>query len=100
MMVTGYRASAAELYRRGIIEECLPQDELMPWVMEMATVIARKSPLATRLAKDSMKTIENMTLRDGYPYEQGNTFKLSKSHDAKEAVSAFREKREPVFRGE
>lgn len=99
MMLTGYRAPAAELYRRGIIEACLPAAELMPYCMEMAAVIASKSPLATRYSKDSMRTIENMTLRDGYVYEQGNTAKLSTSHDAQEAVAAFVEKRPPVFQG-
>ena len=99
MMLTGYRAPAEELYRRGIIEACLPADELLPYCMDMAAVIASKSPLATRLSKDSMRTIENMTLRDGYIYEQGNTAKLSTSHDAQEAVAAFVEKRAPVFQG-
>ena len=99
MMLTGYRVPADELYRRGIIEASLPPEELMPFVMEMANNIAAKSPLATLLAKDSMNTIENMTLRDGYRYEQNNTHRLSKSDDAKEAVRAFVEKRAPVFTG-
>lgn len=99
MMLTGYRAPAAELYRRGVIEACLPAGDLLPYCLEMAAVIASKSPLATRLAKDSMRTIENMTLRDGYIYEQGNTARLSTSHDAQEAVAAFVEKRPPVFLG-
>lgn len=99
MMLTGYRVPASEMYRRGIIEACLPADELLPYCMDMAAVIASKSPLATRYAKDSMRTIENMTLRDGYIYEQENTAKLASSHDAGEAVAAFVEKRPPVFLG-
>ena len=100
MMVTGYRAPAEELYRRGVIEAVLPSEELMPWAMAEAKVIASKSPLATRLAKDSMTTIESMPFRDGYRYEQNNTFLLAQSSDAKEAMSAFKEKREPKFSGE
>ncbi|MBY8822639.1 enoyl-CoA hydratase/isomerase family protein [Sphingomonas colocasiae] len=99
MMLTGYRAPAEELYRRGVIEACLPAEDLLPWALDMARTIASKSPLATRFAKDSMRTIETMTLRDGYIYEQGNTAKLSTSHDAQEAVAAFVEKRPPVFLG-
>ena len=99
MMLTGYRVPAEEAHRRGIIEACLPTDQLMPWAMDVARQIASKSPLATRYAKDSMRMIENMTLRDGYVYEQGNTAKLSTSHDAAEAVRAFVEKRAPVFEG-
>jgi len=99
MMLTGYRAPAAELYRRGIIEACLPSEQLMPFTMEMAASIASKSPMATLLAKDSMRTIENMTLRDGYRYEQNNTAKLAQTEDAREAVRAFVEKRKPVFVG-
>jgi enoyl-CoA hydratase len=100
MMLTGDRIPADELYRRGLIEASLPPEELMPYAMAMARKIASKSPLATALAKDSMNTIENMTLRDGYRYEQNNTAKLVKSDDAKEAVRAFMEKRDPVFTGQ
>jgi enoyl-CoA hydratase len=99
MVLTGWRAPAAELYRRGIIEAALPAEELMPWALDMARNIAAKSPLATQLAKDSLRTIENMTLRDGYRYEQNNTAKLVKSEDSKEAIAAFKEKRAPVFKG-
>jgi Enoyl-CoA hydratase/carnithine racemase len=99
MMLTGYRAPARELYDRGVLEACLPPDELMPFAMDIARQIAAKSPLAIAYAKDSLSTIENMTLRDGYRYEQNNTSRLSKSDDAKEAVRAFVEKRPPVFTG-
>lgn len=99
MMLTGYRAPAQELFNRGVIEACLPPDELMPYAMEIARQIAAKSPLAVAYAKDSLAAIENMTLRDGYRYEQNNTNRLKKSDDAKEAVAAFVEKRPPVFTG-
>lgn len=99
MMLTGYRAPARELFDRGVIEACLPPEELMPYAMGIARQIAAKSPLAVAYAKDSLAAIENMTLRDGYRYEQGNTNRLKKSDDAKEAVRAFVEKRPPVFTG-
>jgi enoyl-CoA hydratase len=61
--------------------------------------IASKSPLATRMLKQSFNIVENLTLRDGYRIEQNMTVELSKSDDAKEAKRAFVEKRKPTFTG-
>ena len=46
MLLTGERVSAAEFYRLGAVEACLPQAELLPAAIAMATTIASKSPFA------------------------------------------------------
>lgn len=99
MMLTGMRVPAAELYRLGIIEECTSPEQLMPAAMALATTIASKSPISTRLGKHTLNTIEDMSLRDGYRYEQDMTAIIAKTDDAREAQAAFREKRPPVFHG-
>ena len=99
MMLTGYRVPAEELYRLGIIEECTTPDELMPKALELAAVIASKSPVSTRMGKQALNVVEELSLRDGYRYEQDMTAAIAKTEDAKEAQAAFREKRVPVFRG-
>ena len=99
MMFTGYRVPAEELYRLGIIEACTTPEGLMPAAMEMAQTIAAKSPLSTKLAKHTLNTIEDMSLRDGYRYEQDMTAAIAKTEDAQEARLAFAEKRAPVFKG-
>jgi enoyl-CoA hydratase len=81
MMYTGERIGAAELFRL------------------LAQNIADKSPLAIKLAKHAMNTIEFMGLRDGYRFEQNMTHELTGSEDAKEAARAFVEKRKPKFQG-
>ena len=81
MMLTGDRVSGPELYRLGIVEACVPTSDLMPTALAMAQRIAGYSPLATQLAKHSLNTIENMSLRDGYRYEQNMTLQLAKSED-------------------
>jgi enoyl-CoA hydratase len=65
----------------------------------LALEIASKSPIAIRLAKHAMNTIEFMSLRDGYRFEQNMTGELSKSEDSREAMRAFMEKRPAVFKG-
>jgi enoyl-CoA hydratase len=99
LMYTGERVSAAELYRLGIVEKVVPPDKLLDEARALAETIAEKSPLAIRLAKHAMNTIECMTLRDGYRFEQNMTHELTGSEDAKEAARAFVEKRKPRFTG-
>lgn len=99
MVLTGYRVSGSELYRLGVAEACVAPEELSATAREIADSIAGKSPLAVRLSKQTLNTIEDMSLRDGYRYEQDMTMAIAKTDDAKEAQAAFREKRMPVFRG-
>ena len=85
MILTGYRLPAAEAYRRGIIECCVPLEQLMDEAMAMARNIAAKSPAALRLAKRSIQTVEHMPLREGYRFEQNLTVEI--------AVTRIRRKR-------
>ena len=99
MFFTGCRVPAAELYRLGVIEACVPRERLMGEALAIAREIAAKSPLAMRYAKDDINTIEELSLRDAYRYEQNITIALSKTEDAREAQLAFIERRPPVFKG-
>lgn len=100
MVLTGYRIPGPELYRLGVVEASVPREALMDRAMALAREIAAKSPAAIRLAKRTLDTIEDMTLRDGYRYEQSMTAELGDHPDAKEAQAAFREKRKAVYRDE
>lgn len=99
MMYTGMKLTAAELYRLGVIEACLPREDLLPEAMRMAQEIAGKSPLGIKYAKLSCNMVELMPQKDAYRFEQNFTFELSKTEDALEARRAQLEKRKPVFKG-
>jgi enoyl-CoA hydratase len=99
MALTGMRVDGAELYRLGVVEACVPPEALMPKALEIARTIASKSPVSTRMGKHTLNVIEDMSLRDGYRYEQDMTAQIGKTDDAKEAQRAFAEKRAPVFTG-
>ncbi len=99
MYFTGRRQSAAELYRLGVIEACVPADQLLPEAMKIAEEIAAKSPIAVKRVKHAFNVVEEMPVRDGYRFEQTVTVGLSSTEDAKEAQRAFVEKRKPNFIG-
>jgi enoyl-CoA hydratase len=99
MALTGLRVDGAELYRLGIAEACVAPEDLLPTAMEIARSIASKSPVSTRMGKHTLNVIEDMSLRDGYRYEQDMTAIIGKTDDAKEAQLAFKEKRAPLFKG-
>ncbi len=99
LLLTGQRIPAPELYRLGVLEECVPGDQLLAAATAIAREIASKSPLAIQMLKQSLNTVENLTLRDGYRVEQDMAVELGQSEDAKEAKRAFLEKRKPVFTG-
>lgn len=99
MMLTGMRVFGPELYRLGVVEACVAPDQLMPTALELAREIAAKSPIAIKMAKHAANTIEELSLRDGYRFEQTMTGQLSQTEDSKEAMRAFVEKRKPEFKG-
>ncbi|WP_076999497.1 enoyl-CoA hydratase/isomerase family protein [Variovorax sp. KK3] len=99
MFFTGMKVPAAELYRRGVLDEVVPAEQLMPLAMEIAKEIASKAPLAIAYAKQAANMMDLMPQRDGYRFEQNFTMALAKTEDAQEARKAFLEKRKPVYKG-
>jgi len=71
-------------------------------VVEVCTTPAELldvAQMSIRTGKHTLNVIEDMSLRDGYRYEQDMTAAISKTEDAREAQLAFKEKRQPAFRG-
>ena len=48
-------------------------EQLMDTAVELATTLAAKSPVALRLAKESMNRVEDLSLKEGYRTEQDYT---------------------------
>ncbi|MFB4163842.1 enoyl-CoA hydratase-related protein [Alteribacillus sp. JSM 102045] len=99
MHYTGEQISAREMKEYGAVLEVVSSNQLEEAAYEVARKIAKKSPIAIKMAKKSLNTIEYMDLKEGYKFEQGLSSELSGYEDSKEAVRAFFEKREPVFIG-
>jgi enoyl-CoA hydratase len=97
MLFTGRRVSADEMYRHGSISQLVSPSELASAARSLALSMAGKSPLALRMAKEAMNRVEHLPLEEGYRLEQDYTARISRSDDAREARSAWLEKREPTW---
>jgi enoyl-CoA hydratase len=97
MMLTGRRVAADELHRLGALAAVVPGAELQSTARALALEIASKSPLALRMAKQSMNRVEHLSLEEGYQLEQDYTVRVSQLADSKEARAAWQDKRTPEW---
>ncbi len=99
MFLTGAMATAAELAHYGAIERVVPREELLGAALEIAEIIAAKSPLVIRRAKESINMIDPVDVKRSYRMEQGYTFEINLYGDSDELRQAFVEKRDAQLRG-
>jgi enoyl-CoA hydratase len=95
MLFTGELASAEELYRLGAVESIIDATEVEAHALALATELGQKSPVAMRLAKESILRIEGTSVEDSYRTEQDYTERLKSYPDSREAMTAFVERRPP-----
>ena len=97
LIFTGRVIGADEALRIGLVNAV--HDPVLDQARETAALLASKSPIALRV----MKELANRALGGDHTANleaEGETFgELFSSDDAKEGMTAFVEKREPVFRG-
>ena len=99
MLLLGERLTAEEAREAGIVNKVVPADEFDAAVGDWAAKLASKSPLIMRLGKDAMWRQLDMPLADALDYLRSQlTIELS-TEDAIEGVTAFFEKRDPVWKG-
>jgi enoyl-CoA hydratase len=95
MLFLGEMMPARELHRLGGIEEVVAAGQAESRAVELAGMMATKSPIALRLAKQSILRIEGDEMMRQYRTENDYTDRLRTFDDSKEAIAAFHEKREP-----
>ena len=99
LVLTGRRFSAQEAHAMGIVNQVTGKHEWLDRAMDLAEVIARRPPLATRLAKESVLAAEETGLTAGLELERRLFGVAMATEDRVEGMQAFMEKRKPDFKG-
>ena len=99
MVLTGDMIDAATAHKFGLVNHVYPVDELEAKTMELANKIAEKAPIALQLSKEAVKFASRSNLDEGLRREVDLFAICFSTEDKQEGVSAFLEKRKPVFKG-
>ena len=91
---TGPAERALEL---GLLNEIVPEDQLMDKAFEWAGRITANAPLAVQATKESVMQGLALDLEEAFKFESKIASKVFQTEDAKEGPKAFAEKREPKW---
>ena len=98
MCLTGRMMAAEEAERSGLVARVVPAGELLDSALETAKLIASKSFVATSQIKEQVNAVDELSLSQGIQFERRTFHALFSSHDQKEGMAAFVEKRDPEFK--
>jgi enoyl-CoA hydratase/carnithine racemase len=99
MLLTGDFISAQTAQQYGLVNEVVAADELESATLVLAQKIVAKSAHAIRIGKDMFYQQLPMDLSAAYAYASERMTCNMDSHDAREGIDAFIQKRKPGWKG-
>ena len=99
LLLLGERIDAREAERLGLVNRVVADAELDAAVQDWASKLAGKSPVIMRLGKNAMFRQQDMALVDALEFLRSQLTIAQSTEDIVEGVTAFFEKREPVWKG-
>src|SRR5690606_37976203 len=99
MLLTSEPINGTEAVRLGLANHAFPEEELLPKTIELAKKMVNKSPVAVKAAIEMLQYTKHASYDEGVKAEAASFGEVFVSEDAKEGISAFLEKRQPVFVG-
>ncbi len=99
MVLTGRMMDVVEAERAGIVSRIVPLAALVEEALAAAQKIAGMAPLAVLANKEMVNAAMEMPLAQGILFERRLFHSLFALEDRREGMTAFIEKRKPVFTG-
>ncbi|MCD6390520.1 MAG: enoyl-CoA hydratase/isomerase family protein [Dehalococcoidia bacterium] len=100
MLLLGTRISASEALRIGLITRLSQPEQVIDDAKELARALAKKAPIAVQVILDVVTRGLEVSIDQGLKIEREGSRRVEKTKDAMEGMTAFIQKREPVFTGE
>jgi enoyl-CoA hydratase len=97
--LTGEFITGGQAYEWGLVERVTPPGAQLDGAMEIARMLAERSPHAMGVVKELATATADLPLEDGLKRESEGFFRCLASEDGAEGVAAFIEKREPRWTG-
>ena len=98
MCLTGRMMDAQEAERSGLVSRIVPAERLVDEALATAGAIASMSLPITMQIKDCINSAYESTLTEGVKFERRNFHAAFATHDQKEGMAAFIEKRQANFK--
>ena len=99
MLLLGDKIDSKTAVEHGLINRSVPGKLLKETVSQVANKIASKSPLTLKIGKEAFYKQLEMPLSEAYEYTSKVMIQNMQARDAEEGISAFIEKRLPVWTG-
>lgn len=99
LLLTGRTYTAERLHELGFVCELHPAQQLPDAALALAQELARRSPVGLRRMKAVARHAADKTCEEALLHEQVMMRAHLRSYDMAEGLSAFNERREPLFRG-
>ncbi|MBV8735009.1 MAG: enoyl-CoA hydratase [Solirubrobacterales bacterium] len=100
MLLTGEPINAATALDWGLVNRVVGHDELERAVVDLVEAIARSSAYTVATGKQAFYSQIDRAEHEAYEHCESVMTKNALAHDAQEGVTAFLEKRDPVWAGE
>ncbi len=100
LMLTGRRLTAQEALDWGLVNQVVPDADLMSVVVPLAEAFAQGPTKAIGYIKQGVAFAATSTLEDALAYEADLQEQAGRTPDHAEGLAAFLEKRPPQFKGE
>ncbi|EGG23165.1 enoyl-CoA hydratase [Cavenderia fasciculata] len=97
LILTGNNLNAVDAERAGLVSRVVPAEELINEALKTADKIASYSQVTVSMCKETVNSAYELNLREGIKFERRIFHSTFATHDQKEGMNAFVEKRSPSW---